>query len=173
MWDSSGEQAALAPRTAVRGTANATAQAETPSDLTPGTNSSTVDVEVSPERLTLKPDQALLASPDTTFPVYIDPRVTGTRQAWTIAYKPHPDDSYWNGTGWSGGTTGEARVGYESSTKGTARSYFRVDSKFLVSVKVVDAQFQITQTHSWSCTPKPVELYLTGGISSATTWKKQ
>ncbi|WP_405637414.1 FG-GAP-like repeat-containing protein [Streptomyces sp. NBC_01178] len=173
MWDSSGEQAAPAPRTTARSTANATPQAETPSDLTPGANSSTVDVEVSPERLTLKPDQALLASPDTTFPVYIDPRVTGTRQAWTIAYKPHPDDSYWNGTGWSGGTTGEARVGYESSTKGTARSYFRVDSKFLAGVKVVDAQFQITQTHSWSCTPKPVELYLTGGISSATTWNKQ
>ncbi|WP_162602879.1 VCBS repeat-containing protein [Streptomyces sp. CS090A] len=173
MWDSSGTTAAAPARSGARSAVRTVATAETPTDLTPGTNSSTVEVEVSAERLTLKPDQALLNSPETTFPVYIDPRMTGNRQAWTIAYKPHPNDSYWNGTGWSGGTTGEARVGYESSTGGTARSYFRVDSTFLAGVKVVDAQFQITQTHSWSCTPKPVELYLTGGISSATTWNKQ
>ncbi|MFI6727961.1 VCBS repeat-containing protein [Streptomyces atratus] len=174
MWDSSGAEAEAAPT--VSGSASRTAapaRAETPTDLTPGTRSSTVDVEVSPGRLTLRPDQELLGSPETTYPVYIDPRVTGTRQAWTIAYKPHPNDSYWNGTGWNGGTTSEARVGYESSTNGTARSYFRVDSKFLAGVKVVDAQFQITETHAWSCTPKPVELYLTGGISSATTWSNQ
>ncbi|MFD3972086.1 VCBS repeat-containing protein [Streptomyces cyaneofuscatus] len=173
MWDSSGAQAAAPARSGARSAVRTGPPAETPTDLTPGTNSSTVEVEVSAERLTLKPDQELLNSPETTFPVYIDPRMTGNRQAWTIAYKPHPNDSYWNGTGWSGGTTGEARVGYESSTGGTARSYFRVDSTFLAGVKVVDAQFQITQTHSWSCTPKPVELYLTGGISSATTWNKQ
>lgn len=173
MWDSSGVQADTPARAGARSAARSTAHAEIPTDLTPGTNSSTVGVEVSPERLTLRPDQTLLNSPETTFPVYIDPRVTGTRQAWTIAYKPHPNDSYWNGSGWSGGTTGEARVGYESSTKGTARSYFRVNSTFLAGVKVVDAQFQITETHAWSCTPKPVELYLTGAISSSTTWNKQ
>lgn len=181
MWDSSGtaESAATAPAAksaaptarslAVPGTSPA------PTDLTPGTNSSTVDIDVDSarQRLTLTPDQKLLDSPDTTYPVYIDPRMTGTRQAWTIAYKPHPNDSYWNGTGWSGGTTGEARVGYEQSTGGTARSFFRIDSKFLAGVKVVDAQFQITETHSWSCTAKPVELYLTGAISSATTWSNQ
>lgn len=176
MWDSSGAEAEDPPAasgTVSRLAASAPPVAETPTDLTPGTRSSTVDVEVSPDRLTLRPDQELLNSPKTTYPVYIDPRVTGTRQAWTIAYKPHPNDSYWNGTGWNGGTTSEARVGYESSTGGTARSYFRVDSKFLAGVKVVDAQFQITETHAWSCTPKPVELYLTGGISSATTWSNQ
>ncbi|WP_256105607.1 VCBS repeat-containing protein [Streptomyces sp. ODS05-4] len=183
MWDSSGKEPAPpapAGRAAAKPQAR-TAQSASPvaastatsSDLSPGANSATVDVTVSPGKLSLKPDQELLTAPDTTYPVYIDPRMTGARQAWTIAYKPHPNDSYWNGTGWSGGTTGEARVGYESSSGGTARSFFRVDSKFLAGVKVVDAQFQITETHSWSCTAKPVELYLTGGISSATTWNKQ
>ncbi|MER7758328.1 DNRLRE domain-containing protein [Streptomyces sp. NPDC097619] len=181
MWDSSGTEAAPAPQagptTAKSGpllrSAPAAAGTGTPSDLTPGAKSAEVDVTVGAGRLTLTPDQKLLDDPKTTYPVYIDPRMTGTRQAWTIAYKPYPTSSYWNGTGWGGGTTSEARVGYESSTGGTARSFFRVDSTFLAGVKVIDAQFQITETHSWSCTPKPVELYLTGGISSATTWNNQ
>ncbi|MFG3307203.1 VCBS repeat-containing protein [Streptomyces wuyuanensis] len=187
MWDSSGEESAAPQTTAApsarsslpktlsapAATAAAAAEEQTPTDMTPGTNSADVDVTVAGGRLTLTPDQELLDAPETTYPVYIDPRMTGTRQAWTIAYKPYPSNSYWNGTGWSGGTTSEARVGYESSTGGTARSFFRVDSKFLAGVKVVDAQFQITETHSWSCTPKPVELYLTGSISSSTTWNKQ
>ncbi|MFF8968409.1 FG-GAP repeat domain-containing protein [Streptomyces sp. NPDC014995] len=194
MWDSSGtseEETGAAPRTVtktstasaktptaavstVRAASRTTAAADTePSPLTPGTRSSEVGVEVTDDKILLTPDQKLLDSPDTEFPVYIDPRMTGTREAWTIAYKPHPTSSYWNGTGWDGGTTSEARVGYENSTGGTARSFFRVGSKFLAGVKVIDAQFQITETHSWSCTPKPVELWLTGSISSSTTWNKQ
>ncbi|MER5218660.1 VCBS repeat-containing protein [Streptomyces sp. NPDC002838] len=188
MWDSSGtpeeetaqdaaakttSTTAGASPTASVGTAQATASPAGTSPLTPGTKSSEVGVEVTDEKILLTPDQKLLNAPDTEFPVYIDPRMTGTREAWTIAYKPHPTSSYWNGTGWDGKTTTEARVGYEMSTGGTARSFFRVGSKFLAGVKVVDAQFQITETHSWSCTPKPVELWLTGSISSATTWSKQ
>ncbi|MER6134471.1 VCBS repeat-containing protein [Streptomyces sp. NPDC001815] len=179
MWDSStaAEQAPVPAPKATRTTTDAPARAGTaepePSPLTPGTKSSEVGVEVTDDKILLTPDQELLDAADTEFPVYIDPRMTGTREAWTIAYKPHPTDSYWNGTGWSGGTTSEARVGYESSTGGTARSFFRVGSKFLAGVKVIDAQFQITETHSWSCVPKPVELWLTGPISSKTTWKEQ
>ncbi|GAA2246111.1 hypothetical protein GCM10010145_11270 [Streptomyces ruber] len=179
MWDSSREEeqaptpASKAARTAADTTPQAPAAESEPSPLTPGTKSSKVDVEVTGGRIVLTPDQELLRAPDTEFPVYIDPRMTGTREAWTIAYKPHPTDSYWNGTGWDGGTTSEARVGYESSSGGTARSFFRVGSKFLAGVKVEDAQFQITETHSWSCTAKPVELWLTGGISSKTTWSNQ
>ncbi|MEV0961897.1 VCBS repeat-containing protein [Streptomyces sp. NPDC049910] len=179
MWDSSGAEAVTGSSTAKAGVAAKTASVSTAdapttrSDLTPGAKSADVDVTVAGGQLTLTPDQELLDDPGTTYPVYIDPRMTGTRQAWTIAYKPHPTSSYWNGTGWGGGTTSEARVGYESSTGGTARSFFRVDSTFLAGVKVIDAQFQITETHSWSCTPKPVELYLTGSISSSTTWNNQ
>ncbi|MFF8450939.1 FG-GAP-like repeat-containing protein [Streptomyces leeuwenhoekii] len=175
MWDSSGTEPTVASvqrSTGLRTTE--TLSPEAPTSLTPGSKSSEVDVRITGDRISLTPDQELLESPDTEYPVYIDPRMTGTREAWTIAYKPHPTSSYWNGTGWSGGTTSEARVGYESSTGGTARSFFRIGSKFLAGgVKVVDAQFQITETHSWSCTPKPVELYLTGGISSSTTWSNQ
>ncbi|NEY32006.1 DNRLRE domain-containing protein [Streptomyces sp. PRKS01-65] len=184
MWDSSGSEPTppTAGQTATRTLSAVTAAAAdaadgessgTPTPLTPGTRSSEVGVRIGDGRVSLTPDQELLESPDTEYPVYIDPRMTGTREAWTIAYKPHPTSSYWNGTGWSGGTTSEARVGYESSTGGTARSFFRVGSTFLAGVKVIDAQFQITETHSWSCTPKPVELYLTGAISSSTTWSNQ
>ncbi|GAA1201414.1 VCBS repeat-containing protein [Streptomyces hebeiensis] len=190
MWDSTtapeSAPPALAPtaagpkaaaKTAAESSATAPDSASAPDTagggLTPGANSASVGVTVLDGTLRLEPDQKLLDAPTTTYPVYIDPRFTGQRQAWTIAYKPHPNDSYWNGTGWDGKTTNEARVGYESSSGGTARSFFRIDSKALAGVKVIDAQFQITETHSWSCTPKPVELWQTGAISSATTWNKQ
>ncbi|GKQ37237.1 hypothetical protein ALMP_37750 [Streptomyces sp. A012304] len=198
MWDSSGTAEEQAPAPAAKSTPRAAAKtapraAAAPADetgpsaaaksgpsaaaeaspFTPGTKSGDVGVQVTGEQIVLTPDQKLLDAPDTRFPVYIDPRMTGTREAWTIAYRPTPKASYWNGTGWEGKTTDEARVGYESSSGGTARSFFRVGSKFLAGVKVIDAQFQITETHSWSCTPKPVELWLTGPIPSKTTWAEQ
>ncbi|GAA3375456.1 VCBS repeat-containing protein [Streptomyces sannanensis] len=171
MWDSS---TIPMPPSGVPASRSSAAPADGSSaDLGAGAKVSEVDVAVTDTKLQLVPDQALLDSPSTTYPVYIDPYFTGQRQAWTIAYKPYPTQSYWNGTNWGGGTTSEARVGYESSTGGTARSFFRIDSTALAGVKVIDAQFQITETHSWSCTAKPVELYLTGSISSSTTWNNQ
>ncbi|MDK1475614.1 DNRLRE domain-containing protein [Streptomyces sp. 549] len=177
MWDSSttaGETAASARVSrAAAVPANEAGRSREPSgDLEPGVRSAEVKVEVSERALALTPDPELLRSEETTFPVYIDPRFSGNREAWTTAYKPYPNNSYWNGTGW-GSSAKDARVGYESSGKGTARSFFRMGSKALAGVQVLDAQFNITLTHSWSCSPRPVELWLTGAISSATTWNKQ
>ncbi|WP_143688472.1 DNRLRE domain-containing protein [Streptomyces barkulensis] len=178
MWDSSAEQTTAAGESATRryGTAAEQTTADAPllsgDDFDPGTRSAAVGVEVSEHALVLSPDRDLLSSPDTTFPVYIDPRFTGDREAWTTAYKPRPNNSYWNGTGW-GSSAKDARVGYESATGGTARSFFRMGARDLAGVQVLDAQFNITMTHSWSCSARPVELWLTGAISSSTTWNRQ
>ncbi len=179
MWDSSnGEQAE-----GERGDKEAPAAARTrrsvaapaPGDLEPGVKSADVDMVYAAGKLTLTPDQSLLNGEDTTYPVYIDPTFGGARQAWTIAYKPAPNSSFWNGTGWggSGKKATEARVGYERETGGTARSFFQMDSKALAGVEVISAQFTIVNTHSWTCQAKPVELWDTGTISASTTWNKQ
>lgn len=52
--------------------------------------------------MTLSPDQSLLTGAETKYPVYIDPAVTGAREAWTIAYKKTPTTGYFNGAGWDG-----------------------------------------------------------------------
>ncbi|GAU65969.1 hypothetical protein SSP35_02_03380 [Streptomyces sp. NBRC 110611] len=180
MWDSSKEgqgngddqrdrhDGLAGPRTLAAATAPS-------GDLEPGVKSADVDMSYAGGKLTLTPDQSLLTAKDTTFPVYIDPTFGGIRQAWTIAYKPAPNSSFWNGSGWggSGKKTTEARVGYERETGGTARSFFQMDSRSLAGAEVIKAQFTIVNTHSWTCTAKPVEIWDTGGISSATTWNKQ
>ncbi|KPC58729.1 hypothetical protein ADL35_49265, partial [Streptomyces sp. NRRL WC-3753] len=130
-------------------------------------------MKTSDSTLTLTPDPELLRGEETSYPVYIDPNFSGSKLAWTIAYDRHKSSSFWNGTNWTGSYANEARVGYESDTKGTSRAFFRLNSKELAGATVLSAQFQITNTYSWSCQARNVELWLTGGISASTTWNKQ
>ncbi|MEU2790946.1 VCBS repeat-containing protein [Streptomyces sp. NPDC007100] len=174
MWDSS-TPAASPPGASGARRARAAAPAG-PADTgsaEPGGKQADVGLDYSNGVLTLTPDQSVLNGHDTTYPVYIDPTFGGKRQAWTIAYKPAPGTSFWNGAGWSGKGTSEARIGHENSGGGTARSFFQMDSKGLAGVDVVSAQFTIVNIHSWSCTPYPVELWDTGTISPRTTWNQQ
>ncbi|GAA2279292.1 VCBS repeat-containing protein [Streptomyces atrovirens] len=108
------------------------------------------------------------------FPVFIDPTLELQEKGWTIAYKPHPNSNYYNGTNYSGGTS-EARVGYESQDRGLARSFWKMGiSSSIHGSTVLSASWKIKNTHSWSCTePRQIELWLTGGISTSTTWNNQ
>ncbi|MFJ3975970.1 FG-GAP repeat domain-containing protein [Streptomyces sp. NPDC090021] len=117
--------------------------------------------------MALKPDASVLTSKDTVYPVYIDPTVSGARLNWTSVAKKYSTTSYWNHS------SGVARVGYESDTGGTWRSMFTMDTKKLHGKQIIDSVFRIKNTHSWSCTKKPVELWRINPISSATTWAKQ
>lgn len=142
-----------------------------------GATEAAMPLTVSPDRLTVTPDRSLLTGKDTTYPVYIDPAVSGARESWTIAYKKYPNSTFYNGAGWggSGSSTSEARVGYENETNGLAESFFRMDSNNLWNTKkqVVKSTFRIKNTWSWSCTPRAVELWLTGSISASTSWNNR
>ncbi|MQS06337.1 FG-GAP-like repeat-containing protein [Streptomyces alkaliphilus] len=110
---------------------------------------------------------------DTLYPVFLDPTLVGGVHSWTIAYKPHPNSSFFNGTNFGGGTS-EARVGYESQTGGLARSFWRMRFDNSLSGAVVSsATFKVKNTHSWSCETREFQLWLTSAISSSTTWNKQ
>ncbi|GGQ00356.1 DNRLRE domain-containing protein [Streptomyces mutabilis] len=115
----------------------------------------------------------LLTDADTRYPVFVDPTLNGPWQAWTVAYKPYPNSSFWNGTNFSSGTS-DARVGHEDDTNGTARSFWRMRfSSSLKGATVTDAKFKVLNNHSWSCTKREFQFWLTGSISSGTTWNKQ
>ncbi|MFD8465461.1 FG-GAP repeat domain-containing protein [Streptomyces cyaneofuscatus] len=159
MWDSSST-----------GTARRTALAQ---ESDPGVQSADLPLTLSPDALTLTPDQDLLNGEATTYPVYLDPNFNGAKQAWTIAYSRYPSTSYWNGANWNGSYKDQPRVGYEQDSGGKSRAFFRLNSKGLGGVQVLSAQFQITNTYSWSCSGRSTELWLTGGISNETTWSKQ
>ncbi|MGW8350872.1 VCBS repeat-containing protein [Streptomyces wedmorensis] len=174
MWDSSGRKDTASD------TGAAPDRKDLPGDLAglhalegpePGTHSALVGAELKGDALTLRPDTRLLDDPTTTYPVFIDPSINGHTQAWTLAYKRYGDSNFWNGAGFNGGTD-EARAGYENQSGGTGRSFFRVDWT-LDNAIIKSSTFRLYETHSWSCSKRDVELWLTGGISSGTTWNNQ
>ncbi|KOU22546.1 FG-GAP-like repeat-containing protein [Streptomyces sp. WM6368] len=180
MWDSTttAESAAPAPAPAAGSGTPARAAAAgsgtratgAPGDVfvTPsGAKNAQMPTTITGGNLEIKPDQALLANAATKYPVYIDPSVTwGARQNWAWAYRTWENNSYWN-------TQEDVRVGYESQTNGLSRTFFQLDTSAVKGAQVSKATFRIKETWSWSCTPKPVELWTTGPISPQTTWKNQ
>ncbi|MGR6998905.1 hypothetical protein ACU686_13400 [Yinghuangia aomiensis] len=102
------------------------------------------------------------------------PHPRGNQQAWAIAYKPYPNTPYWNGLGFHelDGTanTTLARVGHETTTGGTARSFFRMNTSNLWGATVTRSWFSLKATHSWSCTAEPITIYDTPGIDASLTW---
>ncbi|MET7484708.1 DNRLRE domain-containing protein [Streptomyces sp. NPDC005538] len=123
--------------------------------------------------LTVTPDADFLASEDTELPLFIDPPFVGHKEAWTTAYTRYPGSSFWNGTNFNDGTS-EARVGYESTTYGKSRSFFRLDwSPSLKGAQITSASITALETYSWSCNGRTVQLWETGAISSKTTWNNQ
>nr|WP_202547257.1 VCBS repeat-containing protein [Streptomyces sp. SID2119] len=175
MWDSSTAAAPAAP--AARSARSAPSGPPPPSDeFEPGhgARQAAMGIAVTGGKLRLTPDRELLTGKDTTYPVLLDPAVSGSRHSWTIAHKKHPNSSFFNGANWDNGTT-TARVGYENETDGLSRSFFRMNAANLWSTnKVVSSStFRIKNTWSWSCTNRTVEMWETGAISASTTWNKQ
>ncbi|GAA2780880.1 DNRLRE domain-containing protein [Streptomyces showdoensis] len=180
-WDSAGRDAdkpGAAPRTAVA----------TPADvlklsgltgIEPGAKSAQLPVVLDGDgtgelAVGLKvAETKLLSDADTAYPVFIDPPLNTGFLNWTVAYKKYPSSSFWNGTNFSSGTS-DARVGYESDTGGLARSFWQM--RFSTTYKYAKfdwAYFKVKNNHSWSCTERQMEFWLTGGISSGTTWNAQ
>ncbi|MFF1379985.1 FG-GAP-like repeat-containing protein [Streptomyces sp. NPDC058308] len=174
MWDSSGGDTADAPGAArggkafARSTGRAGARADEPVfEPREGAGESRMPIRVDGDEMVLTPDRELLTHPGTVYPVYIDPSVSSPRLGWTSVSKKHPGTSYWNHS------SHVARVGHESETGGTWRSFIQFNPRSLHGKQITKSTMRIKNTHSWSCTKKPVELWLTAAISSTTTWNKQ
>ncbi|MET9482678.1 FG-GAP-like repeat-containing protein [Streptomyces sp. NPDC006638] len=123
--------------------------------------------------LAITPDKELLTSPKTQWPVFIDPSLTGKTKNWTTTYKKYPTSSFYDGANYNSGTT-EARVGYESTTGGLSRSFFRLAWKSSIKgATVTKADIRLYETYAWSCSSREMQVWRTDGISSSTTWNKQ
>ncbi|WP_438488887.1 FG-GAP-like repeat-containing protein [Streptomyces sp. S186] len=183
MWDSSSTKTntqafAAVPRSATK--ASEEPQNQVPQDEflpRPGAKESALGVAVSGKNLALKPDTDVLAGKGTQYPVYIDPYISGSRLAWTIAYKKYPNSTFYNGAGWierdGKKGTSTARVGYENETNGLGRSFFSMSTRNLWGKEVIKSTFRIKNTWSWSCEKRETQLWDTGSISSSTSWNNQ
>ncbi|MEU7017149.1 DNRLRE domain-containing protein [Streptomyces sp. NPDC046385] len=181
-WDSSGRDPEL-PEGTVSRTATATSgdvlKLSGLTGIEPGAKSAQLPVELAGDktgdaRLALNvAGSGLLAREGVKYPVFVDPTMNSGWQAWTTAYRPYPNSSFYNGTNFSSGTS-DARVGYESDTGGLGRSFWRMgfDAK-MKGATVTSAAFKVLNNHSWSCTSREFKFYFTGAISSGTTWNAQ
>lgn len=139
-----------------------------------GAQTAPVGAAVQGGAIVLTPDQQMMSSAATVFPVYIDPTFNppfqgSSRNAWTTVNNGFPNQSYWK-------TSGSLQVGYNGwdAPFFTARSFVNmpVPNK-IYGATVISAQLNMTENWSPSCTATPVQAWLTGAIGSGTTWNSQ
>lgn len=130
-----------------------------------------VGITGSGSAIVLTPDQGLLTGADTVYPVYIDPVYRDEfRTAQAMVASEFPSEEYWNWTGDQG--VGYCGVWANCDRK---RIFYRVSSSFYKSKTILSATFGATLRHNYynSNQAHYADLYLTGGISSATNWSNQ
>ncbi|GHH86356.1 DNRLRE domain-containing protein [Streptomyces capitiformicae] len=138
----------------------------------PDSRGELVETDLSGGNWVLTPDQAFLNDSATKYPVFVDPSVKKHVQNWTTAYSRHPNATFYNGKGFNKGGTHEARVGFESDTWGTSRSYFNIAfDKDLKGTQIKSAKLYMLETYSWSCSARAMSVHVTGKINGRTNWK--
>jgi hypothetical protein len=132
-----------------------------------------IPTELADDRITITPDAAMLAAPDTRYPVEIDPDWGAGRAAWMLAYG-YP--SHLNGnTYWFGDGDNIAKVGYTNRGDGKnptvmIRSYFQFDTSSLIGKHILSAEFNAREIYAPTCTPHEVGLHEVGAINSGMSW---
>ncbi|MER6105757.1 LamG domain-containing protein [Streptomyces sp. NPDC001832] len=141
-----------------------------------GDASSVLGLAVTDKTVTVKPDPELLAATDEAdFPLYIDPSIELNESERTVLSSD--GDVFWNfsggDNGMSVGKCGSAVIGGISYYCGNGyvnRMYFEFDPGKLKGKHILDARFRVTETWSFSCDARWVDLERTNNISSASKW---
>lgn len=141
-----------------------------------GDDSSVLALAVTEKSVTVKPDVELMAATEAgEFPLYIDPSVELNEDERTVLSSD--GDVFWNfsggDNGMSVGKCGSAVIGGVSYYCGNGyvnRMYFEFDPGKLKGKHVLDATFRVTETWSFSCDARWVDLERTNNISPSSTW---
>lgn len=129
-------------------------------------------VTVEADAVVIVPDSEMLSDPATVWPVYIDPGAGGSASDWTAIrdvfgpdYRFNPDQG-----------VGKCDRATSSSCEATFRSRLKYRFTGLSDVggvqpsDIVKATFAVVGTHSYDCTPRPVNVYRTDDFNSGSTW---
>ncbi|MFC7707120.1 LamG-like jellyroll fold domain-containing protein [Micromonospora lupini] len=122
--------------------------------------------------LTLTPDAAMLADPDTNWPVYLDPVWQATtNSSWAMVDSGYPNEEYWKFDGKRHERIGLCPEGCNSSK--VKRVIYTLSTPYSGKT-ILSAEFRVTMQHAWNSTPQDAQLYLLPkGISSGTNWNNQ
>lgn len=141
-----------------------------------GDTSSVLDLAVTEKTVTVTPDPELRSATDKSdFPLYIDPSIELNESERTVLSSD--GDVFWNfsggDNGMSVGKCGSAVIGGISYYCGSGyvnRMYFEFDPANLKGKHILDARFDITETWSFSCDARWVDLERTNNISPSSKW---
>ncbi|MFF1612294.1 LamG-like jellyroll fold domain-containing protein [Amycolatopsis sp. NPDC058278] len=141
-----------------------------------GRREAVMDVALTPDKVTISPDQAFLSDPATRYPVSLDPGYDCNscwNQAHVVVQSGHAGAHNWNATG---GDLSNLKAGYENyDTAGTSRSYIQMNSERLGGTVVHSATLNTKVQHSAKCDgdARPTGLWLSNPASPETTWAAQ
>lgn len=168
MWDSSGD-AAVGGFGVLEGDHPGGSSRELSQPLE-GDRVVPVGLSVAAKRLSLIPDAAMLSGAETSWPVYIDPTVSASRNEWTMIQSCCTSADY--------KFTGDNGVGLCDVNVVSSCNY--VNKKRLVwefgfpsaarGAKVTKAELAAYQTHAYDCDTGSVRAYRVNSISSSTNW---
>ncbi|AXI79949.1 LamG domain-containing protein [Peterkaempfera bronchialis] len=177
MYDSS-EEAEQGPGTALVQTLARTLSAQSPADGTDQAHAASLGVEVSDSgrSLTLTPDQQLLRGPHTVFPVLIDPRWETPKAAdWAGVSRANPSQPYWHFS-YNSSYVADFGTGYcvsaNCSPEDVKRVLYRIPTSAWAGKHILEAEFRVTESFSYSCTASPVHLWWTNNFDKNTDWNK-
>ncbi|MBM0256347.1 LamG-like jellyroll fold domain-containing protein [Micromonospora sp. 4G55] len=161
---------------AAESTTDATVAGETDLETARGPeDSSTVapmDLSYANGALTLTPDAAMLADPDTNWPVYLDPVWQATtNSSWAMVDSGYPNEEYWKFDG-----KRHERIGLcpELCNSSKVKRVIYTLSTPYSGKTILSAEFRVTMQHAWNSTPQDAQLYLLPKtINSSTNWSNQ
>ncbi|MFI7425344.1 LamG-like jellyroll fold domain-containing protein [Micromonospora sp. NPDC049836] len=161
---------------AAESTTDATVAGETDLETARGPEDSstvaTMDLSYANGSLTLTPDAAMLADPDTNWPVYLDPVWQATtNSSWAMVDSGYPNEEYWKFDG-----KRHERIGLcpELCNSSKVKRVIYTLSTPYSGKTILSAEFRVTMQHAWNSTAHNAQLYLLPkGISSSTNWSNQ
>ncbi len=153
----------------------ATDENERAADPVGGDRVEAMPTTVVDDSVTVEPVQEFMRDPGTVWPVYVDPKVSGSRNSWALIRSAVPGVSEYMFSGNVGlglcdpGTTSECNrqndvhrpIWHFTGLPGLAAAE---------SADVIAAQFTAFGQHSYGCTPSGVQAYAVGPVTSGTTW---
>ncbi|MEU3066234.1 LamG domain-containing protein [Streptomyces sp. NPDC006906] len=145
----------------------------------PGQGDLVADMETSIDRdsVSVVPDPELIreTTPD-QYPLYIDPTVTWGESERTLLRSDGYESYGWgNGSDGRGAGVGKCGTwsGYYCGPGYVQRLYFEFSPANLKGKQVLDATFRATETWSFTCDARWVDLVRTNNISASTTWSSR
>lgn len=107
------------------------------------------------------------------FPIFVDPDWTAGFVGSTYVDDGWPSVSYWGGNG----LTNRNHVGFlgppDAESVHHTQSYYQFNTSSLSGKPIFKAVMNVSEEHAYSCSPRAVSAWVTGGINSGTTWNSR